>query len=89
MTAIGVQLHNVATKAFVIHPGSMSLKNAATIAFIGTLLATALLVWDLVFDVVNVTEGLIPLVRIFPALLYAIAALSLTVFFYVFQKTRN
>lgn len=67
----------------------MSLKNAATLAFVGTLLATALLIWDFVFDVVNVTQGLIPLAQIFPALLYAFAALSLTVFFYVFRNTRN
>ena len=67
----------------------MSLKNVATFAFIGTLLAAALLVWDFVFDVVNVAQGLIPLVQVFPALLYAFAALSLTVFFYVFRKTQN
>ena len=76
-------------KAFVIHPQGMRLKSAAMLAFVGTLLATALLVWDFVFDVVNLTQGLIPLARLFPALLYAFAALSLTVFFYVFRKTQS
>ena len=64
----------------------MSLKNAATLAFIGTLLAAALLIWDFVFDVVNVAQGLIPLAKVFPALIYACAALSLTMFFYSFRK---
>jgi len=64
----------------------MSLKNAATLAFIGTLLAAALLIWDFVFDVVNVAQGLIPLAKVFPALIYAFAALSVTVFFYCFRK---
>ena len=67
----------------------MSLKNATTFALVGTLLATALLIWDFVFDVVNLAQGLIPLVQVFPALLYAIAALSLTAFFYVFRKTQT
>ena len=67
----------------------MNLKNAATLAFVGTLLATALLVWDFVFDVINLAQGLIPLAPIFRALLYAFAALSLTVFLYVFRKTQN
>jgi hypothetical protein len=67
----------------------MSLKNVATFAFIGTLLVAALLVWDFVFDVVNLAQGLIPLAQVFRALLYAFAALSLTVFFYVFRKTQN
>lgn len=67
----------------------MTLKNAATFAFIGTLLAAALLVWDFVFDLVNVVDGLIPLTRLLSSLLYAFAAVSLAVFFYVFRKTQN
>ena len=35
---------------------SMSLKNAATLAFIGVLLAAALLVWNFVSDAVNVIQ---------------------------------
>jgi hypothetical protein len=67
----------------------MTLKNAAVFAFIGTLLAAALLVWDFVFDVVNVAQGLIPLASLFSALLYALAAVSVAVFFYVFQKSQG
>ncbi len=67
----------------------MTLKGAATFAFIGTLLAAALLIYDFVFDVISLARGLIPLVMLFPAFIYALAALSLTVFFFIFQKKQN
>ena len=67
----------------------MTLKGTATFAFIGTLLAAALLIYDFIFDVINVTRGLIPAVRLFPALIYALAALSLAVFVYAFRKTQH
>jgi hypothetical protein len=67
----------------------MTLKNAATFAFIGTLLAAALLIYYFVFDIINVAQGLTPLVKLFPSFIYALAALSLTVFFYVFQKSQS
>jgi hypothetical protein len=66
----------------------MSLKNAATFAFLGTLLAAAFLVWNLVFDVVNLAQGLIALTKVLSSLIYALAAVSLAVFFYVFRKTQ-
>jgi hypothetical protein len=68
---------------------TMNLKGAATLAFIGTLLAAALLIYDFVFEVINVTRGLSPAVMLFPALIYAFAALSLAIFFFVFQKKQN
>jgi hypothetical protein len=64
----------------------MTLKRAAMFAFIGTLLAAALLIYDFVFDAINVTRGLTPAVTLFAALIYAFAALSLAIFFFVFQK---
>jgi hypothetical protein len=67
----------------------MNIKNAATFAFIGTLLAAALLIYDFVFDIISLSQGLIPLVKLFPSFIYALAALSLTVFFYVFRKTQT
>lgn len=67
----------------------MTLKGAATFAFIGTLLAAALLIYYFVSDIINVAEGLIPLVKLFPSFIYALAALSLTVFVYVFRKTQS
>jgi phosphoglycerol transferase MdoB-like AlkP superfamily enzyme len=67
----------------------MTLQNAATFAFLGTLLAAALLVWNFVFDLINVIQGLVPAVRLFSSLIYAFAAVSVAVFFYVFRKVRS
>ena len=67
----------------------MTLKGAAFLAFIGTLLVTALLVWDCVFSLLNVLRGLTPAVTVFSSLIYAFGALTVTVFFYVFQKQQS
>ena len=67
----------------------MTNKSAATFAFIGTLLAAVLLIYYFILDIINVADGLTPLVKLFPAFIYALAALSLTVFFFVFRKTQN
>jgi len=67
----------------------MTLKSAATFAFIGTLLAAALLIYYFVFDIINVAQGLTPLVKLFPSFIYALAALSVTIFFFVFQKNQS
>ena len=68
---------------------TMNLKGAATLAFIGTLLAAALLIYDFVFDVINALRGLTSAITLFPALIYAFAALSLAIFFFVFQKKQS
>jgi predicted Co/Zn/Cd cation transporter (cation efflux family) len=67
----------------------MTLKTASLLAFIGTVLVTATLIWNLVFSVVNVLQGLLPAVVLFPAIIYAFASLSVAVFFFVFQKTQS
>jgi len=79
----------VATDAPCVHTSTMTLKSAATFAFIGTLVATLALTWDFVSDIVSVTEGLVPLARLLASFVGALAALSVTVFFYVFRKTQN
>jgi len=66
----------------------MTLKTAAFLAFLGTILAAALLVWDFTFDALNVMRGLIPAARLFSSLIYAFAALMVAIFFYVFQKAQ-
>jgi hypothetical protein len=64
----------------------MTLKNAAFLALIGAILTTLLLVYDLVSAILNVTQGLVPAMTIFPLLIYAFASLTLAVFFFVFHK---
>jgi len=43
----------------------MTLKNAALLALIGTVLMTALLVWNFVFNLLNLLRGLVPAVTLF------------------------
>ena len=73
----------------IIHTPSMTLKNAALLALIGTLLVTALLTWDLIFNVLNVVQGLIPAVVLFRSLLYTFGAFSAAAFFFVFHKAQR
>jgi hypothetical protein len=67
----------------------MSQKNAALVALAGMLLLTLLLVVDFVFTVSNVLGGLVPAVTLFRALVYAIASLCVSVFFFVFYKAQS
>jgi hypothetical protein len=64
----------------------MSLKNAAFLALIGTILTTVLLVYNLILSVLNVMRGLIPLDTLFSTLIYAFASLTVAVFFFVFYR---
>ena len=64
----------------------MSMKSAALLAFLGTVLLCVLVVWNLVVDTVSVARGLIPAVRLVSQVVYAFAAVMLACFFWVFQK---
>ena len=64
----------------------MSLKSAAFLALIGTILTTLLLVYNLVSAVLNVSQGLVPAMSIFPLLIYSFASLTLAVFFFVYHR---
>jgi hypothetical protein len=67
----------------------MTLKNAALLAVIGTILATVLLACTFVLNFVNVLRGLAPPVMLFPWFIYTMACLSVAVFFYVFHKAQS
>ncbi|MGD1097007.1 MAG: hypothetical protein ABSB35_34085 [Bryobacteraceae bacterium] len=67
----------------------MTLKNAALLAVIGTVLVTVLLVWDFIFSLLNVMRGLIPAVTLFSSIIYAFGALTVAVFFFVFHKAQR
>ncbi len=64
----------------------MTLKNAALLARIGTILMTALLVWTFVLTFLNVLRDLVPAMTLFPSFIYAFGAFSVMVFFYVFRR---
>lgn len=67
----------------------MSLKAASFLALIGTAILTALLLYDFVFDVLNVMQGLIPAVKIFSALVYTFASLTVAIFFFAFYQKQS
>ena len=67
----------------------MNLKNAALLALIGMLLLTILLVAGSISDVLNVIRGLIPVTKLLSFLIHSFAALTVTVFFYVFHKAQS
>jgi hypothetical protein len=72
-----------------IHTPTMTLKNAALLALIGTILATVFLVWTFVMTVLNVLRGLAPPLMLFPGFIYAFVCFSAAVFFYVFHKAHS
>jgi hypothetical protein len=72
-----------------VHTPTMTLKNAALMALIGTILATVLLVWTFVNTVLNVLRGLAPTVMLFPWFVCAFACFSVAVFFYVFHRAQS
>jgi hypothetical protein len=67
----------------------MTLKNAALLALIGTILATVFLTWTFIMAVLNVVRGLAPPLMLFPWFVYTFACFSVAVFFYVFQKAQS
>ena len=72
-----------------MHTPSMTLKNAALLALIGTILVTALLALDLIRNVLGVVRGLVPAVTLFSSLIYAFGAFCVMVFFLVFHKAQS
>jgi hypothetical protein len=68
------------------HTRLMTIKNAAFLAFLGTLLLSILLLWRLVMDILNVSQNLIPAVTLLASILYAFAAVTAAIFFFVFQS---
>ncbi len=67
----------------------MTLKNAALLALVGTVLMTAILVWNFVFNLLNLLRGLVPAVTLFSSLIYAFGSLSVMVFSFVFHRAQS
>jgi hypothetical protein len=67
----------------------MTLKNAALLALVGTILLTVLLLAGFIRDVASAVNGLIPAIRVLTSLIYVVASITVTVFFYVFHKTQS
>ena len=64
----------------------MTLKQAAFWALIGTVLAAAVEVYRLIFTVLNIARGLVPADAVITALIFAFAACTAALFFFVFHR---
>jgi hypothetical protein len=67
----------------------MSLKNAALLGLVGTILLSILLIAGLIGDVLGVVGGLIPPMRLLTSVIQVFASVSVVVFFYVFHKAQS
>ena len=79
----------LAAGAGTAHNSSMTLKSSAFLALIGTLLLTILLIVGLIYDLINLGQGLIPVTTVLSALIHSFAALSVTIFFYTFHRAQS
>jgi hypothetical protein len=66
----------------------MTLKNAALLALIGTILMTALLSWTFALTVLNVMRDLAPAITLFSSFVYAFGCFSVALFFYAFHRAQ-
>jgi hypothetical protein len=64
----------------------MTAKSAALIGFFAMLLLSALMLYRLIVDILNVTRGLVPADILFSAILYAFAAIAITIFLFIYQR---
>jgi hypothetical protein len=67
----------------------MTLKNAALLALVGTILMTVLLVWNFVLTLLKVLRDLVPPLRLFSSFTYAFGCFSVMVFFFVFLRAQR
>jgi len=67
----------------------MSLKIAAFLALVGTLLLTILLGAEFIQSTLNVARGLVAASNTLGSFIHAFASLTLTVFFYAFYKAQR
>jgi hypothetical protein len=72
-----------------VHTSGMSLKTAALLALIGMVLLTILLVSDFINTVTGVSRDVVPAVMLLRSLIYLLASLTVTVFFFAFQKAQS
>ena len=79
----------LANDAESIHTPSMSLKNAALLALIGTILLTVLVAAHFISTVLGVMREVIPAMALLTSLVHLFASLSVLVFFYVFYRKQS
>ena len=71
-----------------IHNPIMSLKNAALLALIGTILLTVLIVVGFISTLLGVMRGVIPAMALLRSLVHVFTTVTVLVFFYVFHRAQ-
>ena len=79
----------LANDAESIQTPTMSLKNAALLALIGTILLTVLVVAHFISTVLGVMRDVIPAMALLTSLVHLFVCLSVLVFFYVFYRKQS
>jgi hypothetical protein len=85
----GGAVARVAPDTNSVHTPTMTLKNAALLALVGTILMTVLLVWNFVSNVVNVLRGVEAPVVLFSSFIYAFGCFTVMVFFFLFHRAQR
>jgi hypothetical protein len=67
----------------------MTMRSAASLALLGAILVTILLVVGFVLDLLNVLQGLIPALKLVTSFIYAFAGVGAVVFLCVFRKAQS
>ena len=67
----------------------MTLKTAALWALVGMILLSVLAAADFIKTVTGVLNDIVPAVALLRSLIYLLASLTVTVFFWVFQKPQS
>ena len=67
----------------------MNLKSAALFALVGMTLLTVLLIADFINLLLGVLRDIVPVVMLLRSLVYMLAGLGVTVFFWVFHRTQR
>ena len=78
-----------ASTAQTVHTSSMTMKTAAMLALIGSFMLSMLLTVDFFNSAVAVVRELIPAMAVLRSLIYLVASVTVTVFFYVFGKAQS
>ena len=79
----------LANDAESFHTATMSLKNAALLALIGTILLTVLVLAHFISTVLGVMRDVVPAMALLTSLVHLFASLSVVVFFYVFYRKQS
>ncbi len=67
----------------------MTLKNAALLALVGTMVMTILLTWNFVSNILNVLRGVDAPVVLIPSFIYTFGCFAVMAFFFVFHRAQR